>query len=270
MCFLKNLSYLFFILSFSFFGCNTKKEINPILLEIEKKLIEEPMNTLFVLENLHLGESFNDIDRSFYYILLAEARSHNNISLLESDSLIDFSIKTINAKFYPALSARAYLSKGRVKNELEEPHKAIEIFYKGIRLLKKKDTDLVVLSKLYDEVGTILLYGSVYEEAIDAFRKGLEIGRKLEDIRGLAFSLRNIGSVFHYMGETDSTFFYYNEALRYTQNKDLTHLYDSAHSEISTFQHHKQQLSITDRIPSKNRYCEIKFTADALIFRIYL
>ena len=260
MCFLKSLSCFFLALSLSLGGCSTKYEINPVLLKIEKKLIEDPGNALFTLENLHLEGSFNDIDIAFYYILLAEARSQNGISLSESDALIDFSIKTLNDKFYPALLARAYLSKGRVQNELEEPHKAMEMFYEGIKLLEKKDLTSVVLSKLYDEVGTILLYGFVYEEAIDAFRKGFEIDRKLGDIRKITFSLHNIGTAFHFMEETDSAFFYYNEALRYAkQSEDSTNLCDSIHNEIPTLQYHKQHLSITDSTHVKNEHCEIKF-----------
>ena len=265
MYFMRNLFLVFFILSLSLSGCDKKYEMNPVLLEIEKELIENPENVLSTLDSLYPGESFNDVDRSFYYILLTEARSRNDVSLLESDSLIDYSIKKLSSKSHSTLLARAYLSKGRVLDELEEPHKAVEIFYKGIDLLEKGVPDSIVLSKLYDELGNAFLYEFIYDKAMDAFRKELEIDRKLADIRGIAFSLRNIGSVFHFVEKPDSASYYYNEALKHAkQSKDSTYICDFIYNDISLLykdnNEYEKALSEMNKIRNREEYMELNIS----------
>jgi len=224
-----------FSLFLSFFlGCNQYREPHAVLLEMEKLFLNHPDSAWIALENLNIEKQFDEHDRSYYYLLLTEARNKNEVSLLSSDSLIDFALQKINAKTYPALAAKAHLLKGRIKNELQEPQEAIKSFYQGIALLEESDIDLDILSKLYDELGTTYLYQFMYEDALAVFHKEYENDLKIGDPRGLAFSLRNFGSLYQFKEQEDSAFYYLNEALKFAkQSEDSVYLCDFIYNDLA-------------------------------------
>lgn len=237
--------YFLFFLTILLSACNRTKEIAPVLQEAEALLGEYPDSALTVLENLYPGKEFNRRDRSLYYLLLTEARGKNDISLIESDSLIDYAIKTIDAKVDPDLSAKAYLFKGRIQNELQEPAKAAEAFLKGISLLEEKKKAPSILSKLYDELGSAHLCEFQYDEALGFFRKEYEIDQEIGDPRGIAFSLMNFGSVYLFQDKIDSALHYFDEALEYAkQSPDSVYLSDYIHNNLSILHLEKGKYSM--------------------------
>lgn len=216
------------------FACNQTNKFHPLLLEMESMLIENPDSALSVLEGLSHENNFRGIDLSYYYILQTESRNKSDVSLLESDSLIDFALKDINDKKYPELIARAYLLKGKIQKELKEPQEAIQTFRKGIAILEEKDIEPGLLSKLYNELGSTYLFEFMRKEALTAFRKEYEIDLRMSDTRGKVFSLRNIGLFYLFEEKPDSALHYFDEALKYTSmSKDSVYLSDILHNDIS-------------------------------------
>jgi len=155
-------------------------------------------------------------------------------SLLDCDSLIDVALRNLKWSAPPELKAQAYLWKGRVYSELGKPATAADFFLKGIAVLGKTPSDTETLGKLYDDLGNTYLYEGLYDEALAVFRHEYEMDKAAGNNRGLAFSLRNIGSVYMFEPETDSAFLYYQEAMQYARlSDDSIYLFDLLYNDLA-------------------------------------
>jgi hypothetical protein len=229
----KSLS-LYFLILFFLFGCTLKQEFDPVLSEIENLRINDPDSVYLVLEGLYPGKDFDTRNRAYYYILLTEARNEKGISLLECDSLIDFAVKNTNKSKYPALLAKAYLLKGRIQNELEEPQEAIQTFRKGIMIAEEIESASAVLSKLYDDLGNTYLNEFIYDKAKEIFQNEYALDLKMGNNRDIALSLRNFAWLYLFTEKMDSSYIYLDEALKYAKrSEDPGSLYDILYNDLS-------------------------------------
>lgn len=201
-------------------GCHPPQETHPFLTEMENLLPLCPDSALREMEKLYPAGHFSQNDRSHYYILLTEARHKNGISLIDSDTLIDLALAHLHRKGDPLLLSRAYLSKGRIWNELDKPEQASKTFLEGIDLLKDEKNVPDMLGKLYDELGNTYLYESLFKEALEIFGKECALDKQAGDYRGLAFSTKNIGCAHLLAGNPDSALFYFDKALQYARQSE--------------------------------------------------
>lgn len=220
--------------------------IDPQLLEIDSFLESYPDSALTALENFPSLESLDKYNESYYNILLTAARNKMEISLLESDVLIDKAIKNLSRKNDPILLARAYLYKGRIWAELKEPENASSILQKAINLLissKKEDTE--TLAKIYDDLGNIYIDQDLYNLALETFSKEYQVDQKIGNSTGMVLSLKNIGKIFLLKNELDSSYFYYQEAIKYTSlSPDSIILLDYLHNDLAVYYEMQEEYDL--------------------------
>jgi tetratricopeptide (TPR) repeat protein len=81
----------------------------------------------------------------------------------------------------------------------------------------EKNTYPYEISNTYNIIGIIHAYRSEYPEAMEYFKRAIEIREKIGDKRGLATSYNNLASTYFYRGE-------YNEALRFYEKSEQMRL----------------------------------------------
>lgn len=100
-------------------------------------------------------------------------------------------------------------------NEASEFSSAIEKYLEFIRLQKEEDIDNnTILKDSYINIAVCYYELDRYSDAIDWFRKALELQRKAGDLEGAASTLNNIGLNYKLMGLYDKAVEYYEQTIK--------------------------------------------------------
>ncbi len=168
-------------------------------------------------------------------LLYTETRYKNNLDLLVSDSLLDYTIHILNKSRDNKLLAKSWIYKGKIWMELNEPHTALSYYNTALNILEDyPDHDL--LAKLHNDVGILHLNQDLYEEALNEFREGYQHSIISNSTKDNFMLLRNIGKLFLILEIPDSTYHYFNKAFHYArQNKDSTQLINAINNDLSIF-----------------------------------
>lgn len=200
---------LFLILSAFFFSCNNSSYIRelhiadsliatnpdsaiPYLLQLEEKVSIEPKS----IKMLHK---------------LFTIKAHDKAYILHTSDSIIMQIVEYYEKNSDQHLSEAYYYAGRVYSDLSDMPRALHYFQKAISL-QQSNSDYKLTSKVYSQIGTLLLYQDIYSEAMTAFRKAYQYSRLENDSISIIFNLRDIGSAFVGFGNADSALHYYKKA----------------------------------------------------------
>jgi serine phosphatase RsbU (regulator of sigma subunit)/Tfp pilus assembly protein PilF len=85
--------------------------------------------------------------------------------------------------------------------------------YKKSLDLRNEVKDLKGMAQNYIHIGGIRLLKGIYDSAEDYFKKAIEIQEKINDEEGLARAYLNMGNVYYYQGETNLSVEYYQKSL---------------------------------------------------------
>lgn len=204
------------VFSFILVCCIGKRETHPDLLRMEVLVQDYPDSALTQLNNYPGNEIPDRYNRAYYYLLLTEAKYKNKQSLLSLDSILDICIKDFDNEYDKELFARASISKGRIWRELREFKQAVEYYYNALATLNKK-LDYDLLTELYSELGNIYLNEFLRDDALFMFQQAYIYSKKSANPNHICISARNLGISHLYLGNLDSTFFYFNKALEHAK-----------------------------------------------------
>ena len=224
-----------YTLSFCFlflFACTEKNEINPLLVETESLLADNPDSALYVLKNIHFKKT-DQYNLAYYYLLLIEAREINEESLLSCNLLLDWMLECIDDK---DLIAKAMIYKGKVCMELNQLEETVLWYQKAIDILEETGHNYKILSSAYIELGKIFMSQSLYNEAMEISQKSYLLNDKKLNKKFAALSLRNIGWVHFYINNQDSIYHYFQEALVCAkQDKDSLCLTELIYNDLASY-----------------------------------
>lgn len=108
-----------------------------------------------------------------------------------------------------ALRLKYELNKGLIFMENEQYKNAREIFEKWVDLVGKDNEKMV----LYNLLGICQYVVGKLNKAHISWKSGLEIAKKLRDLKGESAFLGNMGNVYQTKGELDNALEYYRECL---------------------------------------------------------
>ena len=102
---------------------------------------------------------------------------------------------------------------GTVYLDQYQNDEALKYFYSALEILKKDSSSLYNFSSVYGPMANAYWYKKNYSKSLQFHFKTLEINKKLNDNRGIANTLTNIGGVYAEMNLTDSAISYLTKAI---------------------------------------------------------
>ena len=203
-------------------SCKHEERIKE-LKQIDNLIYHDPDSAILYLNQL--SDSIKDVPTNLqmYYQLLTIKANDKAYITHTTDSLILSIVSYYEKKKEMQLLPEAYYYAGRVYSDLYDSPKALDYFQRAIELLKD-GTNYKLLKVIYSQMGHLLLYQDVYDEAMKAFREACRYNTILGDRKGEIINLCWIGETFTGYGNADSALHYFREAQQKAINIDEENL----------------------------------------------
>lgn len=125
--------------------------------------------------------------------------------------------------------AKTYGSIGVVCSEQNNYAKALEYYFKALKIYRETKQENIVL-RLYNNIGIVYKTQEEYGKALEYFNKALVIQKKIGDNTS-AITITNIGNIHLAQGNSEKAFQSYNEALeifkKHENKRGLAELYNN-------------------------------------------
>ena len=196
-------------------GCGKPKPSSypPTMVEAARLSEHEAARALPLLEAL--ADSLDRLDeegRVYYDLLRLRVNDKLNVRAT-SDTLIRRITAFYEAYGDPDKLMLAYYYRGRVCADLNDALQALHFYRKAAEVSEGKRQPLL-LSKIYSQMGEILEYQNMYEEAIPVYQKAYEYTLLSGDSVTLSMPIRDIAGVYREKGQKDSALVYYKRAAK--------------------------------------------------------
>lgn len=256
---MKHLFYTLVLLLAVSFGLSACKEkaYSPLLRMADSLANVLPDSAISLLAGMKEEMDGASEATQMYYRLLCIKANDKAYILHTSDSLIlpvlRYYIEKDDRRHLP----EAYYYAGRVYRDLEDAPQALEYFEKAMETLPK-ETDVLLKSKIYSQVGTLYLYQGLYNEALEVFKKKLACNVGMKDSVSMVYTLRDIGDAFRRMNENDSCLHYFQSAYDIgmkLQRRDFTSMIQSQIASLYTRlgRYEEANVALQDALENKER-----------------
>ena len=200
-------------------GCGKPKPSSypPTMVEAARLSEHEAARALPLLEAL--ADSLDRLDeegRVYYDLLRLRVNDKLNVRAT-SDTLIRRITAFYEAYGDPDKLMLAYYYRGRVCADLNDALQAVEYYRKAIAA-SKETKQYLLLSNIYSQMGVILEYQNMYEEAIPAYQKSYEYTLLSGDSVTLSMPIRDIAGVYNEWEQNDSALIYFLRASEIAKN----------------------------------------------------
>lgn len=203
---------LILFLSFTV-SCSGNRSDRDLLIQIDSLTYHNPDSAILCLTELSHTINNYSLDLQKYYQLLTIKANDKAFIKHTSDSLILSIIlyyeKTNNTYLLP----EAYYYAGRVYADLYDAPKALDYFQKAAKSLNST-TNYKLLKVIHSQMGHLLLYQDVYNEAMESFKKAYQYDILEGDKEGGINDLCWIGETFTGYGNADSAMYYFQNAYK--------------------------------------------------------
>lgn len=200
------------------FSCDqevSRKELK----EAESLMLSHPDSALHMLESIPSPEKMSRVDYAAYCLLLTEAQDKTYYTFT-SDSVIRVAAEYFLDKGDNHVKARVYYIWGRVHHALLHYLKAHECYLQAIPFAQKEN-NYPLLLRIHNQCGNLYRNRKLYDKALSSLHEALRYCQLADDQKNLPYCLRDIGRVYLFKGEMDSTFHYYQEALNIVRKNEL-------------------------------------------------
>ena len=199
-------------------GCGKPKPSSypPTMVEAAR-LSEHEARALPLLEAL--ADSLDRLDeegRVYYDLLRLRVNDKLNVRAT-SDTLIRRITAFYEAYGDPDKLMLAYYYRGRVCADLNDALQALHFYRKAAEVSGGK-RQYLLLSNIYSQMGEVLEYQNMYEEAIPAYQKAYEYTLLSGDSVTLSMPIRDIAGVYNEWVRNDSALIYFLRASEIAKN----------------------------------------------------
>lgn len=202
------LNLLFF---FCLVACGDGTSVSPLLIEAEKYMNERPDSALLLLDSIAHPENLSQEQNALWCLLLTQAQDKNIITPT-SDSLINVAVDYFEKTDNMERKAQAYYCQGRVLTDMLLFDKAIISYLKAEEMVLQT-TDYNLQARIYNHLGDLYDKTSFYEDALSCYQKAYDSYKLANNLLGVAFVLRDIGSSYEYQNQLDSATSYLKKSL---------------------------------------------------------
>ena len=200
-------------------GCGKPKPSSypPTMVEAARLSEHEAARALPLLEAL--ADSLDRLDeegRVYYDLLRLRVNDKLNVRAT-SDTLIRRITAFYEAYGDPDKLMLAYYYRGRVCADLNDALQALH-FYRKAAEASGGERQYLLLSNIYSQMGEVLEYQNMYEEAIPAYQKAYEYTLLSGDSVTLSMPIRDIAGVYNEWVRNDSALIYFLRASEIAKN----------------------------------------------------
>jgi len=224
----------------------------PELRYIDNLLNEYSDSTFTEFQKIKDIDNYSSYNIAFYNILYTEIRDNEDLTLLECDSIINSAISTLSIKNNKRLLARAWFNKARIWEELNDPEEATKAYHNALENLEDSD-DYNLYSRIYIDLGNLYIENELFNESLEASKKGLLYSTYSRNSRNQFISSRNMALSFLIIDQLDSAFIYFNQSFQFANEvKNSTELIDVINNDLAVYYHengnYEEALSYLEKI----------------------
>lgn len=216
---MRNLFHISIILFIITAACNRNHPSHTTLLEINAIANAEFEDSARKILGTVDKNSLDEADRQFYDFLTIKTND-NRYMWHQSDSLAASITAYYGKTGDRRMKSEAYYYAGRVYQSIGDAPQAVDFFLKTIEELNefdgtesKRDNRLKCMA-LY-QLGQLLLRQRLYEQALPVVKQAYVNAVMSQDTLRIANDASIVGNTFRYLGELDSSKFYYDMAINY-------------------------------------------------------
>ncbi|WP_455637346.1 tetratricopeptide repeat protein [Parabacteroides sp.] len=206
------LNLLFLI---AIFSCTGSGNISSVLERAEECMNTRSDSALFLLKNVSQPEKLPSDQYALWCLLITQAQDKEYIKHT-SDSLINVAVDYFDQGHNALRKAQARYCQGRVFMDLLRFDQAIESFLKAEDYLQKT-ADHNLQARICNQLGDLYRRNTLYDKSLTYYQKAHSCYVKDNYLMGVAYTLRDIGISYEYLGKLDSSIFSLNQSLELAQ-----------------------------------------------------
>lgn len=232
-----------------------KREVPPanqLLLVADSLMWSFPDSSLLLLEQISSPEELKESDRALYALLLTQAR-YKNIVSLKNDSLIQIAVHYYEKSKDLERLAESQFYLGCVYMEQGQLAEAIKLYLKTIDVMPQ-EADSIFLSMVYSHLGDCYNRQTLHQTAISMYKKGYSLCLKHDAVRACC-ALKDVGDAFLVEHRLDSTYYYYQQALKMAVSLRNMDLVSSIYRNMAALYNEQGQYAEADSCISKVLPC---------------
>lgn len=174
---------------------------------------DQPDSALIYLSSLDSVIQHEPEETRMYYGLLTTQAEDKKYIPHKSDSLMKEVVRFYESYGDKEKLMEAYYYLGSVYRDMKDAPRAVATFQQAADIGENSQRyDL--LGRIYEQMGTLLAYQSLYEEALKIYKIAYAHNLKREAGPGLVYALRNQGRMYQSLNQLDSAEYYYQAAYK--------------------------------------------------------
>lgn len=197
-----------------FFACTSSNAPYPEAMQQAMRCMEERSDSaLIYLSSLTSVIGNEPEETQMYYGLLKTKAEDKEYIRHTSDSLMKEVVHFYESHRNTEKLMEAYYYLGCVYRDMKDAPRAMVAFQKAIEV-GGNTQQYDILGRVYEQMGTILAYQSLYEDALKAYKTSYayNVKQKEGEGKGIVYALRNQGRMYEVLNRLDSAEYYYQKA----------------------------------------------------------
>lgn len=209
-------------------ACSSGTNIAPLLSEAEEYMNEKPDSALFLLESITYPKDLTQEQNALWCLLITQARDKEFVKHT-SDSLINIAVDYFNKTDDVDRKAQSYYCQGRVLTDMLLFDRAIVSYLKAEELVQQT-TNYNLQARICNQLGDLYDKNMFYEDALSYYWKAYDSYKLTNNLLGVAYALRDIGSSYEYTNQLDSASYYLKKSLEIAEENKWHNLSTSLYA----------------------------------------
>ena len=230
-------------------ACGNREHVQFEKLQQIDSIAEVNADSAVALMNAINRDSLLSDDNKYYYDLLKIRTNDKAYIAHTSDSAILSVINYFENNDFNNLLPVAYYYGGRVYSDLGDAPQALEYFHKA---LDCENINPHTQAVTYSQIAGIYNRQNIYELAIPAYKKAIELNSKNNNHVNALYNIHNLSGIYSKQGLKDSALVLYNQIIRQAEELGHTKLIYSTKLNIAELylfkSDYKQALKISNSL----------------------
>ena len=217
---MKHLIYILLILLIGITACQQRTPYPFAMQQAETVMNSRPDSALALLQDMTDTLTMLPEEAQMYHQLLTIQAKDKLYITHTSDSLINHIVEFYENYGNKDRLMMAYFYQGSTYRDMNDAPRALKAFHQALDAGKYTE-NLTLLGQIYGQMGTLFSYQKLYDEALEATRKALELYTLQEDSSRYPYLYRNIARIYSAKENNDSALHYYKRAYRIAEIRGL-------------------------------------------------
>ena len=217
---MKHLIYTLLILLTGITACQRHTPYPSAMQQAETLMNSCPDSALALLQDMTDILAMLPEEAQMYHQLLTIQAKDKLYITHTSDSLINHIVEFYENYEDKDRLMMAYYYQGSTYRDMNDAPRALKAFHQALDAGKYTE-NLTLLGQIYGQMGTLFSYQKLYDEALEAIRKALELYTLQEDSSRYPYLYRDIARIYSAKENNDSALHYYKRAYRIAEIRGL-------------------------------------------------